>query len=64
MKLDPMRPTGPTMMAREIEDILTDLNAQLEVVETRRERSALNKRIHHLKGLLAWCKSRAGYVVH
>ncbi len=55
------RPGGPTAMAARIEDELTDLGAQLEVAETQRERKALNKQIHALKGLLAWCKTRAGY---
>lgn len=56
------RQRGPTAMAAKLEDDLTDLRARLEVAETRRERKALNKRVHLLKGMLDWCKTRAGYV--
>jgi hypothetical protein len=49
-------------MAAKIEDGLSYLSARLEVVGTRQERSRINKQIHTLKGLLAWCKTRVGHV--
>jgi hypothetical protein len=53
---------GPNAMAAKIADTLDDLRAQREVAERRAERKVLNKRIFMLEGLLAWCKSRVGYV--
>lgn len=55
--------TGPNKMADEIQDRLDEIAAQLDGGElSRGERSQLNKRAHELKGLLRWCKTRAGYV--
>ena len=52
---------GPRGLAARLEDDITDMQAQLEVATTRAERSRLNKAIHRNKGLIRWCKTRAGY---
>lgn len=54
---------GPWAMAQKLRDDLDGLNAELEVAETRLARKALRKRIHLFKGMLAWCETRAGYVM-
>jgi uncharacterized protein YyaL (SSP411 family) len=52
---------GPRRMAAKIEDVITDIEAHLEVAEARAERKRLNKALHHQRQLLAWCQTRAGY---
>lgn len=52
---------GPNSVADRLMDEIDDLNAQLEELRGR-ARKPLNKRLHRLKELLAWCETRAGYV--
>lgn len=59
MKLEDM--PGPNRLAAQLRDDLDANGAALEDCRDRAERSRLNKRRHSLKGLLAWCESRAGY---
>lgn len=54
---------GPNRLADKIRDDLDEAGAELDgAAVTRARRSELNKRIHRLKELLAWCETRAGYV--
>ena len=55
-------PPGPTGMARMCEDRIAELLEQREQCRTRAERSPINKHIHMLRDMLAWSKTRAGYV--
>lgn len=52
---------GPTGMARFLEAEITALEAKRTTVAGSARRP-INRRLHTLRGLLAWCKSRAGYV--
>lgn len=54
-------PSGPNGMARLCEDRLAELAEQKAAARSRTERSAINKQMHTLRGLLAWAKSRQGY---
>lgn len=55
--------TGPNAMADFMEDQIVDITSQLEGGGlTREERRPLNKRLHYCRQMLAWCKTRAGYV--
>ena len=57
------RISGPNSMADFMEDQITDITSRLESGElTRAERKPLNKRLHYCRQMLAWCKTRAGYV--
>lgn len=53
---------GPNRLAAQLRDDLDAANASLEAWPAKPERKALNKRVHGLKRLLAWCETRAGYV--
>ena len=56
-------PRGPNAMADFMADQIVDITSQLDAGElTRAERSGLNKRLHYCRQMLAWCKTRAGYV--
>jgi hypothetical protein len=55
-------PKGPKGMAALCADRLAELQGQLGEVRTKAGRSAINKHIHLLKGLIRWSKSRAGYI--
>lgn len=48
-------------MARLCADRLDELEGLKADARTRRERSTINKQMHSLRMLLAWCKTRAGY---
>lgn len=55
-------PSGPNGLARLCEDRLAELGEQLAECRTKAERRPINQHMHTLRGMLAWCKSRAGYV--
>ena len=52
---------GPNGLAEVIRDKLVDIAAELDVCTDRRQRKALNQHAHMIKGMLRWCKTRAGY---
>lgn len=52
---------GPNGLAHALETEIAALVLEREAL-TRSERKPINKRLHTLRGLLAWCKTRAGYV--
>jgi hypothetical protein len=54
--------SGPNRLADKIRDDLDALGAQLEEARGKEQRSPLNKQMHTLKAMLAWCETRAGYV--
>lgn len=54
-------PIGPTGMARECEKTIARLTAERDALP-RSERKAINRRLREVRYLLAFCKSRAGYV--
>lgn len=54
--------TGPNKMARDIEERLSALEAEKQTLKTKAEKRRVNQRMHSLKILLRWCKTRAGYV--
>lgn len=54
--------SGPNRLAAAIEEAIVDLEARLADAETRAARRPLNRELHRRKQLLAWCKTRAGYV--
>ena len=54
------KPIGPRGKAMELEAIIADLELQRAAV-ARAERKPLNQRLHMLRGMLRWCKTRAGY---
>lgn len=53
---------GPNAMARTIEARIAELEAEKAACRTREERRPINQHLHMLRDLLAWCKTRAGYV--
>lgn len=53
-------PQGPNGMAQACEDTIAELEAQRLTV-ARSERRAINQRLHTIRELLAWSKTRAGY---
>ena len=53
-------PRGPNGMADDLVAKITMLEAELSTV-TRKERSSINQRLHTMRDMLKWCKSRAGY---
>ena len=55
-------PSGPNGMARLCEERLAELEAPRKACRNAAERSPINKRIHVTRSMLAWAKSRAGYV--
>lgn len=54
-------PRGPDGMARLCADRLGELEGWKASATTKAERSTINKQMHSLRMLLAWCKTRAGY---
>ena len=54
-------PAGPDGMAHLCADRLDELEVWKADARTRAERSAIDKQMHTLRDLLAWCKTRAGY---
>jgi len=54
-------PQGPNGMARACEDQIAELEAQ-KLTVPRSQRRPINQRLHAIRELLAWCKTRAGYV--
>lgn len=52
---------GPNGLARALEAEIASLVAKREATP-RSKRRPINRRLHTLRGLLAWCKTRAGYV--
>lgn len=54
-------PEGPNGMARACEDTIAELEAKRLTVP-RSERRGINQRLHAIRELLAWCKTRAGYI--
>lgn len=52
---------GPTGMARVLEAKIAELQLERAAVP-RSDRRPINQRLHTLRGLLTWCRSRAGYV--
>jgi hypothetical protein len=54
-------PHGPNGMAMSCEDKIAELLAEREKLP-RSERKPINQRIHLLRDVLAWCKTRAGYI--
>lgn len=53
--------SGPNRLAAQCEEAIADLLEQKARVP-RSERRPINQRLHHLRGVLAWCQTRAGYV--
>lgn len=58
---DPLRPTGPYGIAKACEDTIARLERERESLP-RSEKKAVNRRIHQLRQMARWCKTRAGYV--
>lgn len=56
-------PKGPEGRARWLMDRIAELEAERAVVP-RLERRPINQQLHVLRGLMRWCKTRAGYVEH
>lgn len=54
-------PRGPNGMARLCEDQIAELLAERESLP-RSERRPINQHLHTVRQMLAWCKTRAGYV--
>jgi hypothetical protein len=54
-------PQGPDGMAKLCADRLDELEGWKVEAATRAERSTINKKMHSLRMMLAWCKTRAGY---
>jgi hypothetical protein len=54
-------PRGPDGMARLCADRLDELEGWKASARTKAERSTINKQMHSLRMLLAWCRTRAGY---
>lgn len=55
-------PRGPNGMALFVEHRIVELETALADCTTREARRPINKHLHTLRGMLRWCKSRAGYV--
>lgn len=53
-------PQGPWGMARACEDTIAALEASKAALP-RSERRPVNQRIHSLRQVLDWCKTREGY---
>ncbi len=54
------RPKGPNGVARGCEETIAELEAE-KLTAPRARRRQINQRIHLLRDVLAWCKTRAGY---
>lgn len=54
-------PLGPNGMALELEARIAELEAAKGDCRTRTARRTINKRLFAMRGLLRWCKTRAGY---
>lgn len=54
-------PRGPNALARVCEEQIAKLEAQRSALP-RSERKPINQHLHTVRQLLAWCKTRAGYV--
>jgi len=54
-------PRGPNGMALFVAHRIAELEAALADHPTRDARRPINKHLHTLRGMLRWCKSRAGY---
>jgi hypothetical protein len=54
-------PRDLNSMAGDIAAKIGDLEAEKLACRTRADRRPLNQRLHTLRGLLDWCKSRRGY---
>lgn len=54
-------PSGPDGAALLCVDRLKELESWKAEAKTRAERSTINKQMHSVRMLLAWCKTRAGY---
>lgn len=52
---------GPNGMARLCEDQIAELLAKRKALP-RSERRPINQHLHTVRRMLAWCKTRAGYV--
>ena len=53
--------TGPNGLALRLSEQIAELEAAKALCRTRVERRPINQQLHTLRGLLAWCESRAGY---
>lgn len=54
-------PKGLWGKARYLEDRITELEG-FKALVPRSKRRPINQHLHTLRGMLAWCKTRAGYV--
>jgi hypothetical protein len=54
-------PRGPNELARACEAQIAELEARKATL-LRSERRPINQQLHTIRQLLAWCKTRAGYV--
>lgn len=54
-------PRGPNGMALLIEDRIAELEGRKAECRSKQERRPINQHLHTLRGMLSWCKSRAGY---
>jgi len=59
--LDPNRETGPNAIARQCEETIARLVVERDALP-RSERRAINQKLHNIRYMLRWCKTRAGYV--
>lgn len=58
--LDPDRETGPNAVARLCEETIAQLLAERELLP-RSERKPINQKLHNVRRVLQFCKTRAGY---
>ena len=56
-----MHETGPNRMAEMLEERIAELMLEKAALP-QSERRPINQRLHQLRNLLRWCKTRAGYV--
>lgn len=54
--------TGPNAMAAKVVTMIAKLEAEKAAASSRAERRPINQRLHSLRGLLEWAKTRVGYV--
>lgn len=52
---------GPNGLALSLEASIAELELEKAAVR-RSERRPINQRLHTLRSLLAWCKTRSGYI--
>jgi hypothetical protein len=55
-------PDRLALLAEKMTATIAELEAERARVKTRRERKPLNSRLHAARMVLAWVRSRAGYV--